>query len=274
MLAYRVSEGLAVAEQSGGPLRLFSGATIDQLFTGELAPNELAEGGEPFDSLPAGELLPPIGTQEVWAAGVTYQRSRTARMEESAKAGASDFYDKVYNAHRPELFFKATPHRVIGSGGNLQLRKDSTWMVPEPEVTLALKSDGSLLGFTVGNDLSSRDIEGENPLYLPQAKVFDRCAGLGPAIWLTSEWPSPETAIVLSIKRGGSEVFGGQTELSQMKQTLPNLVEHLFRECSFPTGTFLMTGTGLVPPDEFTLQSGDEVAITIEPAGTLVNTMQ
>jgi len=270
VLVYRTAAGVFVAygQKSGG--RLFSGVTIDQLFTGEVTAADLETGGQPADSV-IDEVPAPIESQEVWAAGVTYLRSRSARMAESEQSGGADFYDKVYHANRPELFFKATPHRCVGTGGTLKLRQDSKWMVPEPELTLAIKSDGTLLGFTVGNDLSSRDIEGENPLYLPQAKVFDGCAGLGPGIWLQSEWPSPETEIAMTIHRSGAEVFSGSIELSQMKQTLPNLVEHLYRECSFPHGCFLMTGTGLVPPDDFTLHSGDEVAITIQPVGVLKN---
>jgi 2-dehydro-3-deoxy-D-arabinonate dehydratase len=207
----------------------------------------------------------------VWAAGVTYLRSRTARMEESATAGGSDFYDKVYNAHRPELFFKATPHRVVGHRHSMTLRPDSAWNVPEPELTLAFNNRGELLGYTIGNDLSSRDIEGENPLYLPQAKVFDTCAGLGPGLALAIAYPPPETTIRMSIRRNNSEVFSGETQLAKMKQPLENLREHLFRHNSFPTGCYLMTGTGIVPDDSFTLQPRDEIAITIQGVGTLVN---
>jgi 2-dehydro-3-deoxy-D-arabinonate dehydratase len=219
-------------------------------------------------------LLPPIGTQEVWAAGVTYLRSRTARMEESATSGASQFYDKVYNAHRPELFFKATPHRVVGHGGAMTLRRDSNWLVPEPELALAFDHRGHLVGYTVANDLSSRDIEGENPLYLPQAKVFDRCAALGPGLLLARSYPLASTAIQISIRRGGSEAFRGETSIAQMKQTFENLREHLFRHNSFPSGCYLMTGTGVVPGDDFSLKPGDEVAITIPEVGTLANVME
>jgi 2-dehydro-3-deoxy-D-arabinonate dehydratase len=219
----------------------------------------------------SGELLPPIGKQEVWAAGVTYLRSRTARMEESAAAGGADFYDKVYHAHRPELFFKATPHRVVGHRQAMSLRADSRWNVPEPELTLAFTSRGQLLGYTIGNDLSSRDIEGENPLYLPQAKVFDTCAALGPGLLLTSEYPTPDTTIRMEIRRQGSTAFAGETKIANMKQPFENLREHLFRHNSFPRGCYLMTGTGIVPNEDFTLQSGDEISITIDGVGTLVN---
>jgi 2-dehydro-3-deoxy-D-arabinonate dehydratase len=219
-------------------------------------------------------LLAPIGTQEVWAAGVTYLRSRTARMEESATSGGSQFYDKVYNARRPELFFKATPHRVVGHGAAMTLRRDSKWLVPEPELALAFNCHGELVGYTVANDLSSRDIEGENPLYLPQAKVFDRCAALGPGLLLTNSYPPKSTAIEISIRRGGSAVFQGATSIAQMKQTFENLREHLFRHNSFPNRCYLMTGTGVVPSDDFSLRSGDKVAITIPEIGTLTNIME
>ena len=233
-----------------------------------------ANEGNRLNELPLSELLPPIGNQEVWAAGVTYLRSRTARMEESASSGGSNFYDLVYNADRPELFFKATPHRVRGHGQTLSLRSDSQWMVPEPEATLAFDCAGRLLGYTIGNDMSSRDIEGENPLYLPQAKTFDACAGLGPGLFLGDSPPPVETPIELVIRRNGQEVFSGSTAISQMKQTFANLQKYLFHSSSFPNGCYLMTGTGIVPPNEFTLQPGDEVAITMPPVGTLINTMK
>lgn len=219
------------------------------------------------------ELLPPISKQEVWAAGVTYFKSRTARMEESSEAGGSDFYDRVYNADRPELFFKATPHRVVGHGQEMKLRSDSKWIVPEPELTLMISSSGHIVGYTIGNDLSCRDIEGENPLYLPQAKTFDACAAIGPAVYITEE-PLPETTkIKLDIRRNDKSVFSGETDLAQMKKKPEQLVQYLFSEASFPDGCFLMTGTGIVPPDDFSLKSGDEIQITIEPIGTLVNTV-
>ena len=279
MLVYRYREGLLITAPSGDSFVQVSDVTIDDLFVGRVAADDLreraaTERAEPLDSLPEDAFLPPIGSQEVWAAGVTYQRSRTARMKESSAGGGSSFYDKVYNAERPELFFKATPHRVVGHRQAMLLRGDSSWSVPEPELTLALGRDGRLLGYTIGNDLSSRDIEGENPLYLPQAKVWDRSAALGPALFLAEEWPAPSTEIGLSIHREGRELFSSQTTLSQMKQTLPNLVEHLFRHNSFPNGCFLMTGTGIIPEDDFSLAPGDEVAIKIDPVGTLVNVME
>ena len=219
-------------------------------------------------------FLPPIGSQELWAAGVTYYRSRTARMDEAKKAGGSDFYDRVYNSERPELFMKATPHRVVGHAQTMRLRADSQWNVPEPELTLALNANASIVGYTIGNDLSSRDIEGENPLYLPQAKTWDRSAAIGPAIWITEEPIPGNTEILLRISRDGETAFESATSLDQMKQTFDNLVSYLFREASFPAGCLLMTGTGVVPGDDFSLQSGDEVRITIDPIGTLVNRIE
>jgi 2-dehydro-3-deoxy-D-arabinonate dehydratase len=218
-------------------------------------------------------LLAPIGTQEVWAAGVTYWRSRTARIEESKAAGGGSFYDRVYEADRPELFFKATAHRVAPPGGSMRLRRDSTWIVPEPELTLVISRRGRIVGYTVGNDLSCRDIEGENPLYLPQAKVFDACAALGPGLLITDQALPPETEIRLQILRGGREVSFGATAVGQLRRTPQTLVEFLFRESSFPVGAFLMTGTGVVPEDNFTLVAGDEIRITIPPIGTLINTV-
>lgn len=217
------------------------------------------------------ELLPPVGGQEVWAAGVTYFRSRSARMDESKAAGGGDFYDRVYTADRPELFFKAAPQRVVGPGGPVAIRKDSSWSVPEPELTLAVSPSGKIIGYTIGNDVSSRDIEGENPLYLPQAKVYDRSCALGPGILIGGEPLPPATEIRLEILRDGSCQFSGSTTLAEMKREPTSLVEYLFRQNTFPQGCFLMTGTGIVPPDSFTLQPGDEIRITIEPIGTLVN---
>jgi 2-dehydro-3-deoxy-D-arabinonate dehydratase len=224
-----------------------------------------------FKELVATSLLPPIGSQEVWAAGVTYLRSRNARMEEAKDAGGGDFYQKVYEAERPELFFKALPHRVVGHRQDVYIRKDSSWNVPEPELTLYINSKGEIQAHTVGNDMSSRSIEGENPLYLPQAKVYDRSAALGPCLYITDQPISKETNIVLVIKRNEEKVFEGSVQLKKMKRSLHELAEYLFRESSFPAGCFLMTGTGIVPPDHFTLQQQDEVSITIDSIGTLTN---
>lgn len=217
------------------------------------------------------DLLPPIGSQEVWAAGVTYYRSRNARMEESKSAGGGDFYDRVYHATRPELFFKATAHRVVGNGAKVAIREDSAWSVPEPELALFISPGGKIAGYTIGNDMSSRDIEGENPLYLPQAKVYDRSCALGPCL-LVSDDPLPQnTEILLEIRRDSEESFSGATSLKEMKRKPEELVKCLFHSSSFPSGCFLLTGTGIVPPDSFTLKPGDEIRITIPLIGTLVN---
>jgi 2-dehydro-3-deoxy-D-arabinonate dehydratase len=217
------------------------------------------------------ELLPPIGSQEVWAAGVTYHRSRDARMDESESAGGGDFYDRVYQAQRPELFFKGTPHRVVGPGGKVAIRSDAKWSVPEPELVLLISPGGKILGYTIGNDMSSRDIEGENPLYLPQAKVYDRSCALGPCVLVSSKMPDRSTEIRLEILRDGATAVRGRTTLSELKREPKTLVEYLYRDNSFPKGCFLLTGTGIVPPDNFTLAMGDEIRISIDGIGTLVN---
>ncbi len=214
-------------------------------------------------------LRAPIGTQEVWAAGVTYLRSREARVEESH---TPDVYDRVYEAERPELFLKATPSRVVGPGEAVGIRADSTWDVPEPELVLVLNSRLEIAGFTAGNDVSSRAIEGENPLYLPQAKIYHRCFGLGPAITLVWELPDVhDLAIRMAIHRGGAPAFEGETSTRLMKRPFVDLVRYLGRHQAFPCGVLLSTGTGIVPPDSFTLESEDVVEIEIEQVGTLVN---
>jgi len=228
---------------------------------------------------PAGDLgwlqdqtiLAPIESQEIWAAGVTYLRSKVARMEESKESGGDTFYDKVYDAERPELFFKGTALRAVGDGGYVRIRKDSTWDVPEPELTLLITSSGKIAAYTIGNDMSSRSIEGENPLYLPQAKVYDNCAGLGPCLYVPEQPISPDTKISLQIYRNGELIFNGDTLISQMKRSHAELAEYLTREMTFPKGVFLMTGTCIVPDFPFTLQSGDEILIAIDSIGTLKN---
>jgi 2-dehydro-3-deoxy-D-arabinonate dehydratase len=215
--------------------------------------------------------LAPIGHQEVWASGVTYLRSRDARMEESKKSGGDNFYDRVYDAERPELFFKSTAERVVGPGAYVRVRADSDWNVPEPELTLFITSGGKIVGYTCGNDMSSRSIEGENPLYLPQAKTYDGSAALGPCLYVPEAPIAPETQIRLEIIRDYQAVFTGSIAINQMKRQHTELVSFLFRECSFPNGCYLMTGTGIVPPDDFTLRSGDEISITIDGIGTLTN---
>ena len=220
------------------------------------------------------ELLAPIQSQEVWAAGVTYFRSRAARIEESQDAGGGTFYDRVYSAPRPELFSKAAGWRVRGPDAPIRVRRDATWSVPEPELALYVNPNGEIIGYTIGNDVSSRDIEGENPLYLPQAKTYDGSCALGPALLVTDTPLSSETTIAVTIARAGAIAFEGATTLAQMRRTPEELVGYLFRELSFPNGCVLLTGTGVIPPDAFTLQSGDVVSITIPPIGTLVNTVE
>jgi 2-dehydro-3-deoxy-D-arabinonate dehydratase len=235
-------------------------ATARKLIDPKAAPVALARAA----------LAAPIDQQEVWAAGVTYKRSRTARMEESQ--GAASFYDKVYVAARPELFLKATPHRVAGPGQPVRIRHDATWNVPEPELALVLSSRKRLVGFTIGNDMSSRDIEGENPLYLPQAKVYNQCCALGPVVTLAVAMPpADKIGIRLAVRRGGQAVFEGATSVGQMARTFEDLIGWLGRENSFPAGAFLLTGTGVVPADDFTLRAGDVVEISIDGIGTLVN---
>lgn len=228
-----------------------------------------------IDSSAIDELLPPVGRdQELWACGVTYLRSKIGRQEESKAAGGADFYAKVYEATRPEVFFKSTYHRIVGHGGLVQIRKDSTWDVPEPELTLVVTASGKIVGYTIGNDMSSRSIEGENPLYLPQAKTYDGCAAVGPCIYVTREPLNGDTNINLVITRNSAAVFKGTVSLSQLKRTPEELVSFVYRACSFPYGCLIMTGTGIVPGHDFTLQSGDEIAISIDLIGTLENTVK
>ena len=205
-----------------------------------------------------------------WAAGVTYYRSRTARMEESKEAGGGSFYDRVYEAERPELFFKATGRRVVGPGSPVRIRSDAKWSVPEPELTLLVNPAGAIVGCTIGNDMSSRDIEGENPLYLPQAKVYDGSCALGPCVLLTSE-PSRAATISVEILRSGKKVFAESTKLTELKREPKELVSFLYRDNTFPQGAFLMTGTGIIPDDHFTLQHGDVIRIAIDGIGVLEN---
>jgi 2-dehydro-3-deoxy-D-arabinonate dehydratase len=219
------------------------------------------------------QVLTPLGSQELWASGVTYLRSRKARMEESVDSGGGDFYARVYEAERPEIFFKAPAYRTVGSGMEVRIRKDSKWNVPEPELTLFISSSGTIEGYTIGNDMSSRDIEGENPLYLPQAKSYDGAAAIGPCLYVPEAPIHPETLISITIERNTKSVFNGEISINQMKRKHNELVEYLFREMSFSSGVYLMTGTGIVPPNEFTLQKGDVVKITIENIGTLENTV-
>jgi 2-dehydro-3-deoxy-D-arabinonate dehydratase len=272
MKLYRSRHGI-VAEHAGRCYTLSVSSWDDLIAREDLREylTRLVGEAKTADTVALEDLLPPIGSQEVWAAGVTYYRSRDARMEESKSAGGGDFYDRVYSATRPELFFKSSPHRVVGSGGKVAIRDDASWSVPEPELTLFVTPGGKIAGYTIGNDMSSRDIEGENPLYLPQAKVYDRSCALGPCL-LIADGPLPAaTDIMLEIRRAGAVVFSGATTLKEMKRKPEELVEYLYRNNSFPKGSFLLTGTGVVPPDSFTLQVDDEIRINIPPIGVLVN---
>ncbi|WP_425148654.1 fumarylacetoacetate hydrolase family protein [Deinococcus sp.] len=243
---------------------------LDELLSADdpaAALHRAANEAAPLD----GELtpLPPLESQEVWASGVTYRRSQQARKRES---GGSDFYDRVYEAARPELFFKGSSSRAVGPGDAVGIRQDAAWSVPEPELTLVLDCRGAIFGYTIGNDLSSRDIEGENPLYLPQAKTYARALGLGPCIVTADEISDPmNLQITLDITRGGSSVFRGQTSTANLNRPLAELAEYLFRSQSFPAGALLLTGTGIVPDDSFTLHAGDTVLIGIEGIGELSN---
>jgi 2-dehydro-3-deoxy-D-arabinonate dehydratase len=275
MKLYRTRSGTAV--ESNGHCYHFRDLEFGALSTRDDLESYLetrVKRAEPGDWLNPSDLLPPVAKQEVWAAGVTYYRSRTARMEESQDAGGGSFYDRVYSADRPELFFKATPHRVVGPGQAVMIRGDSRWNVPEPELALLVTPSGKVVGYTVGNDMSSRDIEGENPLYLPQAKVYSASCALGPCVLVSSKPPALSTKIKLDIVRGGQEAFTGETTLAELKRTPSGLVEYLFRYNNFPDGCFLLTGTGIVPPDSFTLHPADEIRITIDEIGCLTNTVQ
>ena len=271
MKIYRTAEGAFVEED--GSFYACSAENWDELLCSPdlHARASSATQAEPVDGFDPASALAPIVGQEVWAAGVTYFRSRSARIEESKDAGGGTFYDRVYVAERPELFFKAMGHRVIGPGGKVRIRTDATWSVPEPELALFLNSAGEIAGYTIGNDVSSRDIEGENPLYLPQAKVYDGSCALGPCILLAEQAPSKATVIQLEILREGQSVFAGSTTLAELKRELHELAQYLFRDSSFPQGVFLMTGTGIVPGDDFTLTHGDDLRISIEGIGTLQN---
>jgi 2-dehydro-3-deoxy-D-arabinonate dehydratase len=273
MKVYRTGSG-AVIEHEG----LFHVAPIDDWdeFINddkilEKLTGWIANGSNKGNAKAPDNIIAPMGKQELWACGVTYHRSKIGRQEESKDAGGADFYAKVYEAVRPEVFFKATAHRVVGHGGKVAIRKDSVWDVPEPELTLVVTSSGKIIGYTVGNDMSSRSIEGENPLYLPQAKTYDACAAVGPCIYITDKPLSPNTMINLEILRKGQQVFKGDIAISQMKRTPEELVSFVYRACSFPHGCLIMTGTGIVPGSDFTLQPGDTIKITIDNIGTLVN---
>lgn len=271
MKLYQFRQGLVVEHRD--EWRLLNGAAMNDIF---VARNPVAFvkrkwiKAKPFKR-GSSRILAPTGDQEVWAAGVTYLRSRSARKEESKDNGGGTFYDKVYVADRPELFFKAAAWRLVPSGGTVRIRPDSKWNVPEPELTLAVSASGRIFGYTLGNDMSSRSIEGENPLYLPQAKVYDGAASIGPCVVITDDLPSPEMEIQITVTRKGRVAFEGVTQLKQIKRKFTDLVNWLYRDLSFPQGAYLMTGTGLVPPSEFTLARADKISIASPGIGELVN---
>lgn len=275
MKIYKIKSGILVEDDSSFYFlenenwdTFINDDTLHQKITTTVSYLEPVDNG---NDLIANELQVPVGSQEIWASGVTYYNSKLGRQEESKEAGGGDFYARVYVADRPELFFKSTGYRCVGSGENVRIRKDSTWDVPEPELTLCITSSGKIVGYTIGNDMSSRSIEGENPLYLPQAKTYDGSAAIGPCIYVTEDPLPTDTAIELEINRNGKTVFEDSIEINQIKRNLKDLVSYLYRECSFPNGSFLMTGTGIVPGKDFTLQANDEIQITIPLIGTLVN---
>ncbi len=275
MLLYRITNGAVLLIEDNAYLlnedwnKLINQSGLHQHL------ESLAKNQKPIANTQKQELiknsLPPIGDQEVWASGVTYLRSRDARMEESKNSGAADVYQKVYEAERPELFFKSTSARVVGNGDEVFIRSDSAWNVPEPELTLFINSNGEIQGYTIGNDMSSRSIEGENPLYLPQAKVYEKSCSLGPCLFVPEKPISPNTTISITIRRNQQEVFNNSIQLDRMKRNLPELSAWLYKSLKFPVGCFLMTGTGIVPPNDFTLQALDEVSIEIEGIGKLMN---
>lgn len=238
---------------------LAESVTLSSLLTGtrtDMLEMLQAAGGQV-----AGDNLPPIEPmQEVWASGVTYLRSRDARKAESSVA---DVYQKVYEAQRPELFMKAIGWRVITGGTAVHIRDDSAWNVPEPELVLVINAHGEIVGYTAGNDMSSRDIEGENPLYLPQAKSYERSCALGAEIVICGADDMRNLPVKVEIQREGKAMFGGETSINRMKRTLEELVTYLYKEMSYPAGAFLMTGTGIVPPESFTLQRGDVVTVAV-----------
>jgi 2-dehydro-3-deoxy-D-arabinonate dehydratase len=275
LILYRTSEALFV-EHENKTCRLAE-TSLDALIGHDDLHGYLSAQiakSSPTSNLTGAKLEAPIGNQEVWASGVTYYNSRRARIAESKDAGGGDFYDRVYTAERPELFFKAVAHKVAGPESLVKIRRDATWSVPEPELTLLVNPRGQIIGYTVGNDMSSRDIEGSNPLYLPQAKVYDRSCALGPGLLIRKEPMPATTQIRLDILRLNEITFSGTTTLAELKRDPATLVEYLFRDHSFPYGCFLLTGTGIVPDDSFTLQSRDEIQITIDGIGTLTNTVE
>lgn len=275
MQLYRLSTGLILEKEAA--CHSVNESFLGQLFRSGKGEVEGILHGVQFSSPEAVDGVsraPVLDETEIWAAGVTYLRSKSARMEESEKAGGDVFYDLVYEAERPELFFKSMGYRAVGMGGQIRVRQDSSWNVPEPELTLAINAGGEIFGFAIGNDVSSRSIEGENPLYLPQAKVYNGSCAIGPCLTLGRDSLAPDAKIHLQIVRGGEIVFDDSTDLTQLKRTFEELVEALYRELDFPHGAMLMTGTGVVPGQDFTLTSGDLVRIEIDGLGVLENTVE
>lgn len=275
MKVYHTKKGILVEHESNYHL-LAEEVWDDFINNDDIIANTLAKLNNDnevnnFENLLKGGLKPPVQSQEIWASGVTYYNSKLGREEESKASGGSNFYAKVYEAERPELFFKATAHRAVGHGGTVRIRKDSHWNVPEPELTLVITSSGKIIGYTIGNDMSSRSIEGENPLYLPQAKTYDGCAAIGPCILLSNEPLPNNTSIQLIINRNGNTIFEKRIGIDQIKRKLTDIVGYLYRECSFPHGSLLMTGTGIIPPSDFSLEIKDEVIISIDGIGKLMN---
>lgn len=275
MKVYKVNDGILIEQKES--FYLLKSEDWDQFINDDNLYDKIEDITAQKKPINNGEELinngveAPLESQEVWASGVTYYNSKMGREEESKEAKGSDFYARVYDAERPELFFKATKYRTVGSGEFVRIREDSSWDVPEPELTLVITSSGTIVGYTIGNDMSSRSIEGENPLYLPQAKSYDGSAAIGPCIYVTKAPLDPETKIELEIERNGSVVFKDDINISQIKRKFTELVSYLYKECSFPHGSLLMTGTGIVPSRDFTLQHDDEIRITISPIGTLIN---
>jgi 2-dehydro-3-deoxy-D-arabinonate dehydratase len=274
MKIYRSSQGIVVVRESDHFLLKNTDwdtfINDDGLYAKVLKIAEQSKPDPLKEGLIKNGLLAPIQSQEIWAAGVTYYRSKIGRQEESKTAGGGDFYGRVYEAERPEIFFKSPAHRAVGPGDEVKIRKDSTWNVPEPELTLVITSSGKIVGYTIGNDMSSRSIEGENPLYLPQAKSYDKSAAVGPCIFVTNKPLPDDTQIRLEIHRK-VKVFEGTIGVNQIKRKFTDLVSYLYMETSFPHGCLFMTGTGIVPPNDFTLEKGDDIRITIDSIGTLIN---
>jgi 2-dehydro-3-deoxy-D-arabinonate dehydratase len=276
MRLYKTRQGIVIEKENA--FYLLAGEDWDNFINDDALLQKMEEKIKvvsPVTSLSDGDILAPVASRhELWACGVTYLRSKIGRQEESKDAGGGDFYARVYEAERPEVFFKSNPHRIVGPNQKVRIRKDSTWDVPEPELTLVVTSSGKIVGYTIGNDMSSRSIEGENPLYLPQAKTYDACAAIGPCILVADKPLDPATTIRLQISRNGDSVFQGTIAISQIKRELEELVSFVFRECSFPYGCLIMTGTGIVPENDFTLKPGDTVKISIDGIGVLENVVE